>query len=358
MKVFHCDHCDHLIFFESISCVSCGHRLAYLSDLGVTGSLDEAGDGLFTSPIERAEGKTYRLCQNYTEHAVCNWAVPADDDNPLCRSCRLNRFIPDLSVEGHTARWFKLEQAKRRLVYTLFALNLPVVSKDVEPKKGLAFDFLADPDDPALPRVLTGHANGLITMNIAEADDAERERRRADLREPYRTVLGHFRHEIGHYYWDYLIADGPHHARFRELFGDERADYGRSLKAYYKDGPPDDWQERFISAYSAAHPWEDWAETWAHYLHMTDALETAVACGLTVRPRRANQPSLKPDPKLVAQEPSAFDAMMSAWYALTYVLNNLNRGLGLTDGYPFVISPPVVEKLRFIHAVTTGAAVP
>lgn len=353
MKVFHCDHCGHLVFFESVECVVCKHTLAYVPELGVTGSLDRAADGTFTSPLPRAKGQTYRLCRNYTEHNVCNWTVAADDPNPYCRSCRLTRVIPNLAVEDNKTAWYKLELAKRRLLYTLLALKLPLVSKAEDAKNGLAFEFLADPEDPTLPRVLTGHADGLITMNLAEADDAERERRRTQMREPYRTVLGHFRHEIGHYYWDVLIKNGPHQDRFRELFGDERADYGAALQKYYQTGAPADWQANFISAYATAHPWEDWAETWAHYLHMTDTLETAVGCGISVKPRRADEPSMKPDAKAVTRTPSAFDAMVAAWHPLTYVLNNLNRGLGMPDGYPFVISEPVIEKLRFVHDVTT-----
>ena len=356
MKVFHCDHCDHLVFFESVRCVRCDRPLAYLPDLGVTGSLDPAGEGLWKSPLARAKGKTYRLCRNYSERNVCNWAVPADDANPYCRSCRLTRVIPNLATPGHKDAWYKMEVAKRRLVYTLMSLGLPVTSKADDPEHGLAFEFLADPTEPGAPAVLTGHDDGLITVNIAEADDAERERRRHEMREPYRTVLGHFRHEIGHYYWDVLIKDGPHLARYRALFGDERTDYTESLQRYYTTGAPPDWQAGFISAYATAHSWEDWAETWAHYLHMTDTLETAAGCGISVKPRRVGEPSMKADPKPSADTPSAFDTWVSDWHTLTYVLNNLNRGMGLPDGYPFVISPPVIEKLRFVHEVATAPA--
>jgi hypothetical protein len=355
MKVFHCDHCDQLVFFENVLCVRCERPLAYLPDLGVTGSLDATEDGLWRSPLARAGGKTYRLCRNYTEHNVCNWAVSAEDDSPYCRSCRLTRVIPNLDAPGNKEAWYKLEVAKRRLLYTLLSLGLPIVSKQEQPETGLAFEFLADPPDTEAPVVLTGHDNGLITLNIAEADDAERERRRVQMREPYRTLLGHFRHEIGHYYWDVLVKDGPHLDRFRELFGDERADYGEALKRYYDAGAPPDWQERFISAYATAHAWEDWAETWAHYLHMTDTLETAVGCGLSVKPRRIGEPAMSPKKELV-RTPSAFDTWLADWYTLTYVLNNLNRGMGLPDGYPFVISAPATEKLRFVHAVVAARA--
>ncbi len=350
MKVFHCDHCDHLVFFESVRCVKCERPLAYLPDQGVTGSLDPGEDGVWHSPLARAKGRSYKLCQNYTDHNICNWAVAAEDSEPFCVSCRFTRVIPNLSTPGNKEAWFKLEVAKRRLFYSLLSLKLPLVSK-AESETGLAFEFLDDADSKDGQPVLTGHDDGLITMNIAEADDAERERRRHQLHELYRTLLGHFRHEIGHYYWDKLIKDGPHLDRYRELFGDEREDYAQALERHYQNGTPPNWQDRFISAYATAHPWEDWAETWTHYLHMTDTLETASDCGISMNPKRANEPELKLGAELPESEQSAFLAMIDRWHALTYVLNNLNRGMGLADGYPFVISAPAIEKLRFVHEI-------
>lgn len=350
MNIFHCDHCGQLIFFENVQCVACGHLLAYLPDLEVVGSLEPAGEGLWRSPLPRAAGRTYRLCANYTQENVCNWTVSAGDPDPLCQSCRLTRVIPDLNQPGHKEAWFRLEAAKRRLVYTLLHLRLPVRSKLEDPQNGLAFEFLADAgpagkDNP----VLTGHANGVITINVAETDDAERERRRVSLHEPYRTLLGHFRHEIGHYYWDRLIRDSDRLPAFRALFGDERQDYGEALKRHYEQGPPADWQTRYVTAYACAHPWEDWAETWAHYLHMVDTLQTASACGLTLRPRRQDEPTMKAAPNPLDARPDRFADLMANWFPLTYVLNNLNRGMGLPDGYPFVLADPAIEKLRFVH---------
>ena len=363
MNVFHCDHCDQLVFFENTVCVKCGNTLAYLPDLGDMGSLNPAGAGLWRSPLPRAEGRLYRLCDNYTQHNVCNWVVRDDDPNTLCQSCRLTRVIPDLSRPGNKESWYKLEVAKRRLVYTLLALGCPVESKFEKPERGLAFEFLADPEANGAPPVLTGHDDGVITLNVAEADEVERERRRVRLHEPYRTLLGHFRHEVGHYYWDRLIKDSPLIDDFRERFGDERQDYAQALQQHYDQGPRIDWQQQFVSAYASVHPWEDWAETWAHYLHMTDTLETAAACGLTLRPRRADEPMLKsPPPALPATRFAAFDRLIDDWFPLTYVLNNLNRGMGLPDGYPFVLSPPAVEKLKFVHetlnAGTTSGSSP
>lgn len=347
MKVFRCDHCRHLIFFENVRCVSCDRQLAYLQDLGVVGSLDAAGDNLWKSPIERAENPTYRLCENFRTYNTCNWAIPSTDPHELCVSCRLTGVIPDLSVAGHGAAWFKLEGAKRRLIYTLASLKLPLANKVDDPERGLSFEFKAD--TPAADgTVLTGHADGVVTINVSEADDPEREKRRVQLHEPYRTVLGHFRHEVGHYYWDRLIRDDPaRRADFRDRFGNEEADYADALNRHYETGPPADWRDRFISSYATAHPWEDWAETWAHYLHMIDALETAADSGLSLVPPAGERPAAAPvDP---AANRTPFQKLIDAWFPLTYVLNNLNRGLGLPDAYPFVLSEPAIQKLQFVH---------
>jgi len=357
MKIFHCDHCGHLLFFENVHCVKCSAPLAFLPDLMVVASLDPTEkEGVYSTPIPRAEGKVYRLCANYTAHNICNLAISADDPHSLCISCRLTRVIPNLSKPGHEQAWYKLEVAKRRLVYTLLGLELPLNNKLEDPENGLTFEFLADPEDPAAPKVMTGHDQGVITVNLAEADDAEREKRRQSLQEPFRTLLGHFRHEVGHYYWDRLVRDDKERlTKFREMFGDERQDYGDALKQHYQNGPPGNWPSRFVTAYAASHPWEDWAESWAHYLHMVDTLETASACGLSLKPRRKNDPTMTVVPNLVADEATPFDKLMAAWYPLTYVLNNLNRGLGLPDGYPFVLSTPAVEKLQFVHEMIVAA---
>jgi hypothetical protein len=353
MKIFHCGNCDLLVFFENTSCVNCGHALAYLPDETDIATLLADGDNQWRSISRETKGQVHRLCQNYSLENVCNWAVPVDDPNPYCRSCRLTRVIPDLDRKDARLAWIRMETAKRRLIYSLLLLELPLASKLEDPERGLAFEFLADPPpgtkDPV--RVLTGHDEGVIIINVAEADDAEREKRRHQMHEPYRTILGHFRHEIGHYYWDRLIKDSEPLEEFRALFGDEREDYGEALKRHYKDGPPADWAERFVSTYASTHPWEDWAESWAHYLHIIDTLETAVACGLTLRPKRSDEPSMTPDVSVVGRRPPTFDKILDRWFPLTYVLNNLNRGMGMADAYPFILPTPALDKLRFIHKV-------
>jgi hypothetical protein len=274
-----------------------------------------------------------------------------DDPEPYCLSCRLTRVIPDLEQLGNREAWYRIEVAKRRLIYTLFDLGLPVVSKALDAEEGLAFEFKADVPTPEGGPVFTGHDEGLITLNLAEADDAERERRRVQMHEPYRTLLGHFRHESGHYYWDRLIRDTERLAVCRKLFGDERLDYEVALKRHYDEGPPVDWQQNFVSTYASSHPWEDWAETWAHYLHMIDGLDTAAACGFSLQPSHQGEPAIAqidPDP---AKE--RFGKLAKNWFALTYALNNLNRSMGLNDPYPFLLPEMVLAKLRFVHQIVT-----
>jgi hypothetical protein len=285
--------------------------------------------------------------------------VSADDPSPRCRACRLNAVIPDLDDPVNLTYWKRIEQAKRRLIYTLLELELPLVGKDEDPDRGLAFRFIAESKHPVVgeKKVMTGHASGTITVNVAEANPAVREKLREELEEDYRTLLGHFRHEIGHYYWSVLVAGDPVKlARFRALFGDERDDYADALRRHYANGPPADWAERHISAYASTHPWEDWAECWAHYLHMVDTVDTALDMGFT--PTGVDVGALS---HLIqrAEQPAPnghdhFDGLLSAWFSLSVTLNALNRSMGLRDAYPFVLGPVVVDKLRLVHDVVTA----
>ena len=358
VKTFHCTACQALVFFENTQCLSCGHALAFVNDKMTMLSLEPQQNRSWV-PIENSVtgGQAYRLCINNIEHGVCNWAIPADSPDSLCKACSLTQIIPDLSVPGNREAWLKLETAKRRLLFDLFSLELPFEAKREPTAKGLEFRFLSDvlTVNGDRSRILTGHDNGVITINVAEANDAYREAERLRHREPYRTLLGHFRHEIGHYYWDLLIEGADVRQAFRQLFGDERADYQAALKIHYEQGAPANWTDNYISAYASTHPWEDWAESWAHVLHMVDALETAHAVGLSVKPTRGDEPALaipgRPSPARIGD----FDQLVSEWNALTYVLNNLTRGLGLPDAYPFVLCAPVVEKLRFICSTITSS---
>ncbi len=347
MQTFHCDYCGCLVFFENISCEQCGHALGFLSDVRRMSALAPVADGLWRGLGADVNGYRYRMCRNYAVENVCNWMLPAHDPNSLCTSCRLTEIIPALGLPQNRVYWYRLEQAKRRLLHTLSGLGLVPVSKVENSFQGLAFRFLANSVQDG--QVMTGHENGIITLNVAEADDAYREHTRAQFGEPYRTLLGHFHHEIGHYYWDQLIARGYSLDAFRQLFGDERVDYDTSLQFYYHRGPQANWQQHYISAYASSHPWEDWAETWAQYLHMVDALGTVQACGLRLSPNFPDDPSMGygGSSGLIG----SFDQMLEQWFPLSYMLNNLHRSLGMPDGYQFSLAPQVVDKLRFVHEV-------
>lgn len=350
MKLFECQHCGQLLYFENIRCERCGHLLGYHADHAVLSAVTAAGGDRWHSLA--FPGEAFRFCAN-SGHDACNWLVIADGPDAFCRACRLNRTIPDLGVPENLLLWQLLEAAKHRLVYGLLRLELPLVSKHDDARKGLAFDFLADtgPRFREGPQVVTGHAEGLITINIAEADDAERERHRQDMAEPYRTLLGHFRHEVGHHYWERLVRGGVWHEAFREMFGDERRDYAEALESHYAGGPPPGWQDRHVSVYASSHPWEDFAETWAHYLHIVDTLEAANSFGLRIDPKAGRTPVLKTEIDFDPYRESDFDALIEAWLPLTYAVNSLNQSMGQPDLYPFVLAPTVIGKLRFVHGL-------
>jgi hypothetical protein len=264
-----------------------------------------------------------------------------------CASCALTRTCPaDGDADG--LAWFaRAEVAKRRLIFELLELGLPVAGYRERPG-GLAFDML----NSRQGEVITGHDEGLVTLDLAEADDAHRERLRSKMREPYRTLLGHLRHEIAHYYEPILCPEGSTpRAGYRELFGDERADYQAALDAHYANGPPDDWARRFVSAYATTHPFEDWAETFAHYLHIRDTLQTSVAYGVTVTGPNVFNVDEAPLYSFPAAGTTGIRGLLDAWLPMTYALNALNRSMGADDLYPFVIAPRVIGKLDFIHAL-------
>lgn len=351
MKLFDCPNCGHRLYFENAQCLHCSSLVLYAPD--EARFLLSGADGVFQ-------------CGNADECA-CNWR--AEPDNTFCRACALNQLIPDLSVDGNRERWIRVEAAKKRAIYSLLAFGLPIAPKvSPEDEVGLAFDFLADPigAGPGGERILTGHDNGLITLNVAEADSAERERRRVEMGENYRTLLGHFRHELGHYYWDRLVRDDPAYlSAFRALFGDERTDYEQALQIYYANGAPPDWQQRHISAYATSHPWEDWAETFAHHLHITDTLEMVHALNLPLGrletvgdgdlPGADTGGHLQAAPADPDRVPEPFERILARWLVLSEASNSINRCMGLPDLYPFVISEVTARKLAFVNDLLIGA---
>jgi len=345
MQIFQCQSCGQRLYFENTLCERCGHTLGYLPDAGVLSAVE--ADGAEWKALARPDSR-YRFCRNW-EDMGCNWMVDVVEGHDFCAACRHNRTIPDISLPENQQNWLKIEGAKRRLIYSLIRLGLPHPTLASGESGPLVFDFLADP--PEGPHVLTGHDNGVITIALKEADDVGRETARASMGELYRTLLGHFRHEVGHYYWDKLVRDRGELDGFRALFGDERADYRESLSNYYANGAPEDWRERFVSAYASMHPWEDWAETWTHYLHIVDALEMAGAFGVSVNPEVGDEAGVETKVAFDPYRARSVDDLLEVWLPLTYAINSLNRTMGLPDLYPFVIPQAVVEKLRYIHKV-------
>jgi hypothetical protein len=345
MRLFKCQACEQATYFENRFCGSCGVALGYLPITGELAALAPEGDHFVALTRKRP---LVRYCENIRFDA-CNWLMAAEQGSKFCLACRHNHTIPDLSIRENLFRWQQMEIAKHRLFYTLIALKLPLRNLAEDPEHGLAFDFPID--DPEQSTILTGHDAGLITINLNEADDAYREKLRHSMGEPYRTLLGHFRHEVGHYFWDHLVRDAGRLQNYRAVFGDERQDYAAALERHYAQGAPPDWQGNFISAYATAHPWEDFAETWAHYLHIVDTLETASTFGLRIHPMATKNRALHADLDFDPHHAASANALVDAWLPLTFALNNLNRSMGYADLYPFLLPQPVVRKMQFIHEI-------
>jgi hypothetical protein len=328
VRAYVCGHCGLLLFFENSLCLRCGTPQGF-----VPSRLD-----LATLEPGSEDERTLRRCANAVI-AECNWMLEPHEPGVRCLSCRLTRTRPNDDDPVGLAGFAKTEGAKRRVLAVLLDIGLPVREDE------LAFDLLSSTYEP----VTTGHADGLVTIDLAEADDAVRAQRRAELGEPYRTMVGHIRHELGHYYESILIDETGRREDFRALFGDERQDYQEAIDRHYREGPPANWERDHVSAYATMHPWEDWAETFAHYLHIRATQQTAGSFGILVTgPPEANNPELMAVPAADSGD-DPFSEIVGNWLPLTYALNAVNRSMGLADLYPFILGPKVIEKLSFIH---------
>lgn len=349
MKNFACTKCGNKIYFENVKCLRCESLLGFLPEaLSMVALVPDGPDGDAGPVRYRIAGNGHSLvsyCAN-ARQGVCNWLTPAGDAAQLCMACDLNRTIPNLGEAGGLAAWSELEKAKKRLVYALRRLGLPLDTTAQGTGK-LTFDFVRD--------AVTGHQDGVITIDISEADAVERVRQREMFGEAYRALLGHLRHESGHFYWRVLVEHGGRLEAFRALFGDERADYAEALQRHHAGGPAADWQERFVSAYASVHPWEDWAETWAHYLHMVSAVDTAEAEGMEPRASGILFGAIWPFRKSDSYRETDFNKLMERWVPLSTALNSMSRCMGHEDFYPFVIPAPAYEKLKFVHSAIRGS---
>ena len=346
------------MFFENNQCVACLSELGWCPSCSSLRSLVRDSNGGYRCGHDSC-GLMLTKCHNYAVESVCNRCVVADtlsevttnDTYAFCDHCRFNDTIPDLSVAGNREKWLSFEQGKRRLLYTLDLLRLPYGDENDDDEPRLSFDFKEDviPESkwwrmkPKEERVYTGHASGKITINLREADHVEREKARVSFNEAHRTIVGHFRHEIGHYYWDLLIKNKCE-ADCAKVFGDhENPSYGDALQKYYDEGPPTGWQSHFISSYATMHPWEDFAETFATYLNMVSVLDTALNMGFI-----SNLDLTHTDVKTISEQ----------YVRLGVLMNELNRAMGLLDLVPQVLAPQIIEKLAFVHDMLRRAAKP
>lgn len=350
MRLFSCQSCSQILYFENVRCERCGHDLGFLAeDRQCINALEAApgstGDTWIALGVK---GRTFRLCGN-ARHDVCNWLIDAASGETMCAACRHNSVIPELDDDGNRLAWRKIEAAKHRLFYTLFRLGLARIVDLNAAHEPLIFQFLADVPNVEGEKVMTGHDDGVITIALSEADDAEREQRRKMMGEPYRTLLGHFRHEVGHYFWDRLVRDGDRLADCRAVFGDDEQDYEAALKRHYEKGAPLDWQEHYVSTYATAHAWEDFAETWAHYLHIVDTLEMAQAYNLQLAPAVDKDGEFAVSYGIDPYDAPDIQSLIDVWLPVSTALNSMNRTMGKEELYPFILSPGVIEKLGFVH---------
>ena len=335
VRDFTCPNCGRHLAFEDAACPSCGSQVGFSLDamalLILAPGGGEGQDGTVDSRV-------YQICANRVL-AECNWLVEVEPVHRLCSSCSLTRTRPHDGETAALTAFAEAEKAKRRLIAELHELRLPIVGRDRDPDHGLAFDLLSSADEP----VVTGHDSGVITLDLAEGDDVRREQLRVELDEPYRTVLGHFRHEIGHYYFYRLVQPTAERGEeFHRIFGDPGADYQAAIDRHYSQGPQPGWRQDFVSSYATMHPAEDWAETFAHYLHIRSTLDTAASYGLAPASATYERRVLGP---------SAFDTLIEVWLPLSWSMNMVNRSMGKPDLYPFTLSGPVLDKMRFVHAV-------
>ncbi|MFM2071850.1 MAG: hypothetical protein RLZZ623_2113 [Actinomycetota bacterium] len=334
MRRFRCAICGAEVAFTSAECNACGASIGYLplerelvplhqrDDIGYT----VAGSAPAAPP---ADAPLWWRCLNFAWG--CNWMVPAEAGDVWCPSCRLTRGRPDESSIDAVLAWSTAEQAKRSLVFQLGTLDLPIgtPASDVAPETGgVVFDLVYLPESAGV----TGHRPGVVTVDLREVDDRFRESARLHFRESDRTLIGHLRHEIGHHYFELLVTRSGATDEFRAMFGDERTDYAAALAAHYEHlGRP--VPDTHISSYATAHPSEDWAETFAHYLHMRDGLETADAFGI-------DRPTGRPE---------SFTGMVQRWRRITKGLDEISVGLGHVPPYPFTISAAMEAKMAFVH---------
>ena len=338
MRLFHCDRCGSTLPFGAQACPACFADIGYVPDQRTLRVLTPTDDraGFHLGSGDTNDDSTWWRCLNAAWG--CNWMVRSLEGQSWCRSCRLTRGRPDTARPDAIQAWTIAEAAKRRLVHQLDEFALPIEIESESMPDGLVFDLVYLPGEGGI----TGHFEGVVTLDLAETEDAHRDELRRRLGEPFRTVIGHLRHEVAHFYWPRLVGQTDEIDTFRHLFGDDRADYRESIDHYYANATADWDRARYVTAYAAAHPFEDWAETFAHYLHIVDSIDTAVAYDL-VPPTDGTM--LVTD----AVGALAFSDILDAWRPINTAVNAIAETVGAPAVYPFEPVGAVVDKLTFVH---------
>ncbi len=348
MRDFSCAACGNTTYFDNRNCIKCGARLGFVTETKSLEALAPADGDNWTLVAD--DDKRYRLCANAVAD-VCNWLIDASSADSFCRACRHNRLVPSAALPHTLAHWRSIATAQRQLFYSFLKWDLPAPTRQDNPAGGLLFDFLEDKHlpDGTIEKPMTGHNEGLITIRAAEAEDVERETLRAQMHEPYRTLLGHFRHEAGHFIWNQMVRDNGLIDQCREVFGNDGLDYCEALQRHYQNGPPVDWQTHFISEYASSHPWEDFAETFAHCLHIIDTLEMARSheMRLSVCGEPVHEIAIDP------YSETRFDILADLWVPLSITMNSLHNSMGERPLYPFILTSSVRAKLGFVHRIIT-----
>ncbi|TWT52364.1 putative zinc-binding metallopeptidase [Allorhodopirellula solitaria] len=330
MKTGTC-RCGRRIFFNNHSCLACE---------AILGRCDECRSlTSFTSHGEHAEcdvcHTSVHACENQNFHVCRSYVSDADK---LCQWCQFTAVTPDTSIPQQVSQWATMESAKRRLLLELHRLSLPPYVDNLTESHPLSFLFLADTVDEQgnEKRIITGHDQGVITINLAEADSVHRERTRVELGEPQRTLIGHMRHEVGHYIdWAWAMQVDPE--GYHALFGDPQAiDYSQAMDHHYQNGAPENWAENHVSAYATMHPWEDFAETANLYLDI-------MAIATTANDQDRAHFDLSPQ----ADMPKLVNEILQ----IVVEASEYNCDLGLAPLLPEQLPPAVIEKLAYVHSL-------
>ncbi|MTH78159.1 zinc-binding metallopeptidase family protein [Paracoccus aestuariivivens] len=313
MQRLDCPGCGQRVYFHNTLC-SCGMALVFDPELGAFAAN--------ATPCTRLRD------------IGCNWR--AEQDGPQCRSCAMTTTVPDLSVEGNLDLLAQSEAAKRWVLANLARWRW---FTNADQGQRVSFQMLSEHARHQEVNVTMGHADGVITINVVEADDAVRVERQQELGELYRSMVGHMRHEIAHFLFERLAVLPGFLDQFRTMFGDERADYAQAITEHYAN--PKDKGATHISKYATMHPHEDWAETSAHILHLVDMTDSLMATGLT-------GPQIPPPGYDAYADPNA-EQLLTVATAVALAVNEINRALDNPDVYPFVLTETTRAKLAFAH---------